>query len=69
MPEEWAKLNFGSIKLRKLALLQEVDVLDLVKESRCLTVSESRKELELFDNLGEIRKQEEIYWKQRSRLQ
>lgn len=38
-----------------------MDALDLVKESRCLTVSESRKELELFDNLGEIRKQEEIY--------
>ncbi|XP_039120313.1 uncharacterized protein LOC120256691 [Dioscorea cayenensis subsp. rotundata] len=48
----WSKESFGSIKLRKLALLHELEFLDITKES----------------SLGEIRKQEELYWKQRSRL-
>lgn len=34
------KFCFGSIKLRKLALLDELEVLDQVKEARCLSSSE-----------------------------
>lgn len=65
----WAKFSFGSIKLKKLALLQEVENLDIVKESRILSAGEAREEQELLTKLKDIQKQEEIYWKQRSRLQ
>lgn len=57
----WAKLNFGSIKLKKLALLHEIEVLDIVKETRALSMSELRQEQSLLENLVMIRKQEEIY--------
>ncbi|XP_039143955.1 uncharacterized protein LOC120281092 [Dioscorea cayenensis subsp. rotundata] len=63
----WSKECFGSIKLRKLALLHELELLDIAKESRLLNPEESQIELGLRENLGEIRKQEELYWKQRSR--
>lgn len=38
----WAKFNFGSIKLKKLALLHEIDALDISKETSCLSALESR---------------------------
>lgn len=63
----WSKDCFGSIKLRKMALLHELELLDIAKESRLLNPEESQIELGLRENLGEIRKQEELYWKQRSR--
>lgn len=65
---QWAKSNFGYIKLKKLTLLHDVDSLDLVKESRRLTSVKARNEQDLLENLREIRKQEEIYWKQRFRI-
>lgn len=66
---KWTNVTFESIKLRKHDSLQNVEALDIVKDSRRLTLEEARKEQELLDNLNEICKQEEIYWKQRSRLQ
>ncbi|XP_039129047.1 uncharacterized protein LOC120265232 [Dioscorea cayenensis subsp. rotundata] len=42
---------------------------DISKETICLSALESRQELILLDRLEETRKQEEIYWRQRSRLQ
>lgn len=30
----WAKFSFGSIKLQKLDLLQEIEKVDVLKESR-----------------------------------
>ncbi|XP_039123300.1 uncharacterized protein LOC120259908 [Dioscorea cayenensis subsp. rotundata] len=66
---QWAKFSFGSIKLKKLALMQEMEVLDIAKESRSLTLGEIQKEIDLSFNLEEIRRQEEIYWRQRSRAQ
>ncbi|XP_039126955.1 uncharacterized protein LOC120263117 [Dioscorea cayenensis subsp. rotundata] len=65
----WAKHDFGSIKLQKLALLHDLEVMDLAKEERRLSSDEIRQESDLLDNLKIIHKQEEIYWKQRSRLQ
>lgn len=50
----WSKLNFGSVKLKKMALLQEVEMLDIAKESCGLTLVETRQELALFKNLGKI---------------
>ncbi|XP_039137390.1 uncharacterized protein LOC120274917 [Dioscorea cayenensis subsp. rotundata] len=64
----WAKFSFGSIKLKKLELLQEIDKLDVMKESRCLTPQEVHQEHTLREKLGDTLKQEELYWKQRSRL-
>lgn len=60
---QWAKFNFKSIKLKKLALMQDVESMDIAKESRSLTLVETREEQELLAKLKEIRKQEEIYWK------
>lgn len=59
----WAKFDFGSIKLKKLALLHEMEALDTLKEMRCLTTLETKQEQVLFEKLSEIRKQEEIYWR------
>lgn len=61
--------NFGSIELRKLALLHYLEELDITKESRKLSSLEVSQELALHESLREIRKQEEFYWKQHSRLQ
>lgn len=66
---KWAKFSFGSIKFKKLELLQEMEALDILKETRCLITLEVRQENTLFAKLGEIRKQEWIYWRQRSKLQ
>ncbi|XP_039125244.1 uncharacterized protein LOC120261424 [Dioscorea cayenensis subsp. rotundata] len=65
----WAKFSFGSIKLRKLALLLELDKLDSEAENRILSHSESKREEDLRIEMSMISKQEELYWKQRSRLQ
>lgn len=60
----WAKFTFGSIKLRKLALLHDLEVLDTGKETRHLSPAEFQQEEEIRKNLNEICKQEELYWKQ-----
>lgn len=58
-----------SIKLKKLALLHELDVIDVRKESRKLVTDELRLEQHLIFSLNVINRQEEIYWKQRAKLQ
>ncbi|XP_039135825.1 uncharacterized protein LOC120273262 [Dioscorea cayenensis subsp. rotundata] len=65
----WAKVCFGSIKLKKLNLLHEVEKLDVLKEAKKLLPGELAQELHLLKSLDDIRKQEEIYWLQMSRLQ
>lgn len=65
----WAKFSFGSVKLKKLVLLQEVECLDVIKEARCLWPHELALEHQLLRSLESIHKQEEIYWRQRSMLQ
>lgn len=65
----WAKFPFGSIKLRKLALLHELEILDLAEESRLLAAVKHKQEEDVLLKLKEIGKPEELYWKQRSRLQ
>ncbi|XP_039129083.1 uncharacterized protein LOC120265272 [Dioscorea cayenensis subsp. rotundata] len=64
----WSKESFGSIKLRKLALLHDLELLDIIKESRTLTSEEAQTEFGLWERLGGICKQEEMYWKQQSVL-
>lgn len=65
---EWAKFCFGSIKLKKLALLNEIESLDLIKENRLLTEEEGSRESEVQLALNSLLKQEELYWKQCSRV-
>lgn len=64
----WAKMSFGSIKLKKLDLLHEIDKFDVLKESKRLDPREVQQEQDLRDKIGELLKFEEICWKQRSRL-
>lgn len=40
----WAKFSFGSIKLKKLALLHELEKLDVAKKNRLLLVVEFKQE-------------------------
>lgn len=51
-----AKLSFGSVKLKKLNLLQEVESLDIIKESRSLAPSEVALENHLLQSLESIHK-------------
>lgn len=64
----WAREDFGSIRLKKLALLHDIGLLDNLKESRSLTDEETHKENDLRAEMYGILKQEEIYWKQRARV-
>lgn len=48
--------------------MNEVEVLEIVKESRCLSILEGQQEQVLLEKLEGIHKQEEIYWRQQSRL-
>lgn len=61
-------VKFGSLKLRKLELLHSIDSLDLIRESRALTSIELVKESDALSDLNSLLHQEEIYWKQRSRI-
>lgn len=64
----WAKVDFGSIKLKKLALLHEIGILDALKESRPLMDEKRGKDNAIKVEMFSIFKQEEIYWKQRARI-
>lgn len=66
--KSWAKTDFGSIKLKKLALLHDLGELDAAMESQALTEDELRKDKDLRLEMFTILKQEEIYWKQRARV-
>ncbi|XP_039130342.1 uncharacterized protein LOC120266746 [Dioscorea cayenensis subsp. rotundata] len=45
------------------------ELIDVIKETRALSAIETTQERDLLDSLAGIRRQEEVYWKQRSRLQ
>ena len=51
---DWAKFSFGSVKLKKWALLHDLDNLNLAKESRSLNIEELNQGSDLhlaFDTL------------------
>lgn len=64
----WAKMEFGSIKLKKMALLHEIGLIDAIKESRPLSIEEREKDSSLQVEMYSILKQEEIYRRQRARF-
>lgn len=63
----WSKLKFGALKSQKLELLHTLDLFDQAKESRSLSPAELLTESNTHDAFSILLKQEEIYWKQRSR--
>lgn len=66
--KHWAKFDFGSIKLKKLALLHDIEQFDVIRESHSLSTEEGAKDVKLRIELGQILKQEEIYSKQGARI-
>ena len=58
---QWSRDNFGSIKLNKLSLLQELESLDISKETGSLLVMELERESELHLALSNLLHQEELY--------
>lgn len=66
--KHWAKFEFGSIKLKKLALLHDLEKLEVEHESRSLSEDECYLEASKRVEYGRILKQEEVYWKQRARV-
>lgn len=50
-------------------MLQEIETLDVIKETRRFFSLEKHKDQILHDKLKEIHMQEEVYWKQRSHIQ
>lgn len=48
----WAKFSFGSIKLQKLDLLQEIEKVDVLKESRRLDPQEAWQEQVIREKIG-----------------
>lgn len=62
----WSKFDFGSIKLKKLSILHDLEMIDATKESRSLTKEERCKDSTLRAEMYSILKQEEIYWKHRT---
>lgn len=57
----WAKMEFGLIKLKKLALLHDIGIIDATKESRPLTDEERGRYNALKVEMFSILNQEEIY--------
>ncbi|KAH7684024.1 RNA-directed DNA polymerase protein [Dioscorea alata] len=64
----WAKENITSLNILKLNLLDELNSLDTANECRDLTAVESDRLSLIRSELSNKLKQEEIYWKQRSRI-
>ncbi|XP_039122027.1 uncharacterized protein LOC120258643 [Dioscorea cayenensis subsp. rotundata] len=64
----WANTSFGSIKLWKLNILREIENLDVIKDTRCLSESELQRDSELKQTLHNTLNLEETYWRQRSRV-
>lgn len=64
----WAKVDFGSIKLKKLALLHDIGLINATKESRPLMEEEMGKDYNLKAEMVSILKSEKIYWNQRARV-
>ncbi|XP_039141337.1 uncharacterized protein LOC120278673 [Dioscorea cayenensis subsp. rotundata] len=64
----WAKENFGASNIHKKSLLADLNSLDTIRESRNLSEDESTRFAHIQSELHILLKQEEIYWKQRSRI-
>ncbi|XP_039116779.1 uncharacterized protein LOC120252722, partial [Dioscorea cayenensis subsp. rotundata] len=57
----WANTTFGSIKLRKLNTLHEIENLDAIKDTRCLSESELQRDSELKQTLHNTLNLEETH--------
>lgn len=67
-PKKWASENFGSISIHKKSLLLELNSLDTISKSRVLLDAKSQCVSQLRLDLYSLHRNEEIYWKQHSRI-
>ncbi|KAH7687154.1 Exodeoxyribonuclease III protein [Dioscorea alata] len=65
---KWASESFGSLRLHKNSLLLELNSLDSLSENRPLSVDESARLAHIRSDLSSTLRQEELHWKQRSRI-
>jgi len=61
----WSKVKFGSVKRYKIKLLEELNKLCVILESRTLSSSETILKLSSLNELDGIQNLEEIMWRQR----
>ncbi|XP_039141263.1 uncharacterized protein LOC120278582 [Dioscorea cayenensis subsp. rotundata] len=64
----WASENFGFIYVQKNDLLLEINSLDSISKSRDLSDLEVLRVTQLRQDLSSILREEETYWRQRSRI-
>ncbi|XP_039115894.1 uncharacterized protein LOC120251441 [Dioscorea cayenensis subsp. rotundata] len=64
----WSKNTFCASKILKCNLLYELHSIDIIGETRPLSEDESNRLSQIRSELYTILNQEEIYWKQRSRI-
>ncbi|WMV21816.1 hypothetical protein MTR67_015201 [Solanum verrucosum] len=67
--KEWSKTNKGNWKQRKEDILSQISSWETIQEQRPLTDDEMIQKTHLGMEFEEVAKQEEIAWKQRSRIQ
>ena len=67
--KEWELENRGIWKHRKEDVLNQIASLETIQEQRTLNVGERLHKAKLFNEFAEISRNEEIAWRQRSRVQ
>ncbi|OIT39647.1 putative acyl-activating enzyme 19 [Nicotiana attenuata] len=66
--KEWNGTNHGNFEVRKTQLLSSMAEMDVVQETRNLPEDELLQKASMFMKLEDIAKNEEIAWRQRSRV-
>lgn len=64
----WTCHTFGAIHNCKLKLLHSIKALDIIRETCSFNMDEQNRETKLKRNLSVTILQEEVYWRQRSRV-
>lgn len=67
--KEWSKNNNGNWKIKKEQVVLQVNTLETVLDQQPLTEDEQLHKANLAMELGEVARHEEIYWRQRFRIQ
>jgi hypothetical protein len=63
----WNKEFFGNVKVRKKALLEEIQTLDDLKEERELATDERDRKENATNDLAKVALMQEISWRKKSR--
>lgn len=65
--KEWGTSTQGNLVIKKKSILQQLEELDQIQESRLLSQVETDNRISLLMEFENIAKQEEVAWRQRSR--